>query len=226
MTASEGDPRPFAPWEGFVLDSTQVARLPGDAPIPAVPAVPSAPLAPLADAVLWGDPVPSGAVVREDVLSEVSAVVPLVRGTRPRRSRQGLVAATFVALCATLGGGLAWVASANEPPPAPTTFDVRGTFTLYDDDFDAHAQGCAGNGGYTDIATGTTVTIYDGDRVLAAGVLGKGHLGDGECEFAFTVRGVPIGVRTLGVEVSHRGKITFSEQDARTGNVHLELGNS
>ncbi|SER54366.1 hypothetical protein [Actinokineospora terrae] len=212
MTASEGDrPHPVTPREGFVLDSTQVARLPGDAPTAAV---------------AWVDATPLADTAPQDLPSEVLPLTPLVHEARPRRSGQGLVAAVFVALCATLGGGLAWVASANEPPPAPTTFDLRGTFTLYDDDFDAHAQGCAGNGGYTDIATGTPVTIYDGDEVLAAGVLGKGHEGDGECEFAFTVRGVPIGVRTMGVEVSHRGKITFSEQDARAGNVHLELGNS
>ncbi|GLW94413.1 hypothetical protein [Actinokineospora globicatena] len=191
---------PTAVGPGFVLDATQVARLPGDAPV-----------------------VPQS--VEQPPIVVNAAAYPTAGG--PRWSRRGVIATVSVLLCAALGGGLAWATSVADTPPAPKQFDLRGTFTLYDTDFDARDGGCVGNGGYDDIAAGTRVVVYDNAaKVLATSVLGKGHRGTGECEFAFTAKGVRVGVGSVQVEVSDRGKIKFSEQAARTGDVHLELGNN
>lgn len=78
---------------------------------------------------------------------------------------------------------------------------------------------CAGMGGYSDIAEGTSVTITDGsDRTIALTHLEKGIYIDGVpgCMFGFQVK-VPANLNFYGIQVSHRGNVQFSKSDMKSG---------
>ncbi|PXY25345.1 hypothetical protein BAY59_24205 [Prauserella coralliicola] len=103
-------------------------------------------------------------------------------------------------------------------------FAVAGTFTLTDGVTEyANAGDCVGYRGYDDIGPGAQVTVYDNaGAVLAAGQLGPGRLDEGtySCVFDIRIEGVPSGHNIYQIEVSHRGKIAFSEGEP----VALTLG--
>jgi len=83
---------------------------------------------------------------------------------------------------------------------------------------------CNGYAGFSDLATGSPVTIYDATgTIVALGKLDAGTSPDGlSCSFPFAVTNVP-GGDFYSVEVSHRGKIQVTGQDAHAGNVHLSV---
>lgn len=113
----------------------------------------------------------------------------------------------------------------------PKTFAVHGIVNLMDIDGFTHPDGssCSGSSGYDDISSGAQVTISDaGGKTIALGELRDGELiSDGElavaCQFPFTVRRVPAGKKFYGVEVSHRGVVRYTSQDAHD-RVRLTLG--
>ncbi|MEV7621571.1 hypothetical protein [Actinoplanes sp. NPDC089786] len=146
----------------------------------------------------------------------------------------GAVAIAGTAVVATL------VATTKRPEPsgtvtgttvntaqsaAPTTMIVTGTMTLKDDDLLVYEGGCAGDGGYSDISDGASVTVTD----AAGAIVGLGHLtgsetsGYDECVFSFVVSDVPTGKGFYGVEVTHRGAVKYGESDLATP-VHVSLG--
>lgn len=138
-------------------------------------------------------------------------------------------------LAAAAGGALVgalWVgldlADSGVPISPPGTsgkaFDLRGTFTLYSGGYGYST--CGGSGGYSDITTGTTVTVYNAaGTVLSQGALGTGHPdGADSCVFSLAAPNVPAGEKFYLVEVSHRGRIMVQPEDARNGNVALSLG--
>jgi hypothetical protein len=105
------------------------------------------------------------------------------------------------------------------------TFDVSGSMTLFDDDSADSTGFCSGTGGYDDIAAGTEVVVYDNaGAMLATGVLDSGFADvEGMCTFEFTVADVPVADKDLyAIEVAHRGKITFTQAEAKS--VGLSLG--
>jgi hypothetical protein len=123
------------------------------------------------------------------------------------------------------------------PPAAPfraSTFDVSGTFQLTQTSsylsfsYGSFTTGssCSGSGGYSDIDTGSSVTVYDGSgAVVATGMLGSGRASSSStCEFAVTVPNVPAGSDFYQVEVSHRGKVTVEGRRLETDGVSLTLG--
>lgn len=89
---------------------------------------------------------------------------------------------------------------------------------------------CTGDGGYDDLHAGATVTVTDADgSVVALGSLGSGRLqSDGSafppCVFPFTVSDVPAGFGFYGVEVSHRGSVPVTGEEAAAGYVRLTIG--
>ncbi|KQV03389.1 hypothetical protein ASE03_31020 [Kitasatospora sp. Root187] len=84
---------------------------------------------------------------------------------------------------------------------------------------------CTGIGSYNDIAEGASVTVYDSSgQVVATGHLGAGFRSGTKCAFAVTVLRVPLGPKFFQVEVSHRGKITLSAEDAQAGRFAASLG--
>lgn len=106
------------------------------------------------------------------------------------------------------------------------SFTLSGTFTLTDGATQYASQGaCEGTGGYDDIREGTQVTVYSSaGEVLGTGYLDSSTYLDPVCEFELTVDGVPTGYDFYQVEVSHRGKIAVSDDEARAGEVALTLG--
>jgi hypothetical protein len=83
---------------------------------------------------------------------------------------------------------------------------------------------CETDGGFSDIAIGTPVTVRDERGVI----VGTGELGVGEtmstteCRFPFTVTHLPK-VNFYSVEVSHRGTTVKARRDARNGTLSFEL---
>lgn len=136
----------------------------------------------------------------------------------------------FAATAALLAG----CSSTNRAPtPTPTDFDVHGTLSLskiaiYGTDGDP----CTGSGGYSDIASGAQVKVTDNSgSVVAIGSLNSGlsHQtnsgmdGTNVCVFSFDVFNIPIRDSSIyGIEVTHRGVIQFTRDDAN--DISLTLG--
>lgn len=132
------------------------------------------------------------------------------------------------ALVGSLWVGLDLARSGTPSGPAGGSgeaFDLRGTFTLYSGGYGYTT--CGGSGGYSDITTGTTVTVYNAaGTVLSQGALGTGRSdGAGTCVFSLAAPNVPAGEKFYLVEVSHRGRIMVQPEAARAGKVALSLGN-
>ncbi|MFF4318852.1 hypothetical protein [Streptomyces sp. NPDC001568] len=107
------------------------------------------------------------------------------------------------------------------------TFTLTGTMALSDSDgfLSLTDNGCAGKGGYKDIRTGTSVTVYDdAGKVVATGSLGDGTRTGLTCAFPVSVADVPKGARFYQVEVSHRGKLTVAKDEAMAGTFGASLG--
>ncbi len=138
-----------------------------------------------------------------------------------------LAAVAGAALVGALWVGLDLAGSGAPIAPPGTSgeaFDLRGTFTLNSGGYGYST--CGGSGGYSDITTGTTVTVYNAaGTVLSQGALGTGRPnGAGSCVFTLSAPNVPAGEKFYLVEVSHRGRIMVQPEDARNGNVALSLG--
>lgn len=110
--------------------------------------------------------------------------------------------------------------------PGPKTFEAAGNVTLTDSGNEGLGGGaCQGAGGYSDMVEGGQVVVTDASgKTVAVGSLGAGHHGGGygACVFPFTVEDVPSGVGPYSVEVTHRGKIAFTEDEA--SDIELTLG--
>jgi hypothetical protein len=157
--------------------------------------------------------------------------------SEPRRSRPAWLvpaAAAAAGLIVGAGGvGLAWglsdgggtpaVAGSSASPAAAKSFALTGSMTLKQASF---ASGpCSGTGGYSDIGEGASVTVYDGGgQVVATGALEAGRRVGLNCEFGVWVANVPAGPKFYQVEVSHRGKVTLSAEDAQAGRFAASLG--
>ncbi|UQS21421.1 hypothetical protein L1857_00545 [Amycolatopsis thermalba] len=117
--------------------------------------------------------------------------------------------------------------TSGEEDRGPTTFTVTGTFTLKDGVTAYAPDGgdCQGSRGYSDISGGAQVTVYTSSGSVAAiGQLGPGRHGPSvSCQFDIVIPNVPTGQGPYQIEVSHRGKIGFSEQEANR--VAISLGN-
>jgi hypothetical protein len=124
------------------------------------------------------------------------------------------------------GPALLFASSSTGSDSTANTFTLVGTFSLYGTSSTSGGS-CHGTGGYGDIADGASVTVYDAaGKVDAVGAITKpqqaGVLG---CTFSVMVPNVPSGERFYQIEVTHRGKVTVTADDAKAGRVALSLGN-
>jgi hypothetical protein len=165
----------------------------------------------------------------EPDLSDPWALPPVPPQARTRTNPWHLVLAAVAgaALVGALWVGLDLADSGAPAGPTGTSgaaFDLHGTFTLYSSGYGYST--CGGSGGYSDIATGTAVTVYNAaGTVLSQGALGTGRPdGVGSCVFSLAAPNVPAGEKFYLVEVSHRGRIMVQPDDARNGTVALSLG--
>jgi hypothetical protein len=106
------------------------------------------------------------------------------------------------------------------------TFTMLGTFKLYGTSIGSGTS-CHGSGGYDDIGDGASVTVYDAaGKVEAVGAITKPYsLAVPGCSFSIVVPDVPNGEKFYQIEISHRGKVTVTADDAKFGRVSLTLGN-
>lgn len=125
----------------------------------------------------------------------------------------------------TVGG--AWLITANNGPDKPATFTLEGTFTLTESISSDADGGCQGSydSGYDDIAEGTSVTVYgaSGD-VVATGELGESRERSFTCVFDIAIEDVPKGEKFYKVEVSHRGTLQLTAEEAENGELAASLG--
>lgn len=151
---------------------------------------------------------------------------PTMPATPKKRLNPLAAGITGLAVGAGLMGGI-WAITANSGPSEPATFTLEGTFTLTDRAVPGDGGGCtaAYDSGYDDIAEGASVTVYGakGD-VIATGELGKSKYVDYTCEFGIAVPDVPKGEKFYKVEVSHRGTIQLSAEEAENGELAASLG--
>ncbi|MFD7996851.1 hypothetical protein [Streptomyces mexicanus] len=121
--------------------------------------------------------------------------------------------------------GAAWAITANSGPSEPGTFTLEGTFELTDGATSDDNGGCMGTGGYDDIREGTGVTVYGaaGD-VIATGALQDPNYSALTCKFAVRVDDVPKGQKFYKVEVSHRGTLQLTAEEAQSGQFAGSLG--
>jgi hypothetical protein len=122
---------------------------------------------------------------------------------------------------AATGGG-----AQTDSRPEAKTFTLVGTFSLNGTSSTLGGE-CHGSGGYSEIADGASVTVYDAaGKVDAVGMITKPQSLTGMgCAFSIVVSDVPNGEKFYQVEITHRGKVTVTADDAKAGRVSLSLGN-
>lgn len=140
----------------------------------------------------------------------------------PVRSRNRLVLVIAVAIVLVVASAVTWAMIAK-----PGTFELRGTMTLTKS-ATAYTEGrgaCVGYRGYDDLGEGAQVTVYNASgEAIALGKLADSVYSGSLCIFQFTVQDVPGGEDIYQVEVSHRGKVSFPSDKARSGEVALSIG--
>ncbi|MFJ4356900.1 hypothetical protein ACIP25_11585 [Streptomyces massasporeus] len=151
---------------------------------------------------------------------------PTVTAPSEPKKRLSPLAAGLLGL--SLGAGIVgatWAITANNGPDEPATFTLTGTFSLTEDAVTLDDT-CHGTGGYDDIGTGTSVTVYGakGDVVATGKLEGGNETGFGACEFAVSVPDVPKGEKFYKVEVSHRGTLQLTSEEAENGEFAGSLG--
>ncbi|MFE6829106.1 hypothetical protein [Streptomyces sp. NPDC057690] len=153
--------------------------------------------------------------------------IPPMPATPPRKPFRPLTAGLVgVAVGAGIMGCI-WAVTAGIGPGSPATFTLEGAFELTDDATMNDNGGCGGryDGGYDDIAEGTSVTVYGAsDVVIATGVLGDSAYVSGTCTFEVAVEDVPEGEKFYKVEVSHRGTVQLTAEEAENGEFSASLG--
>ncbi|WP_206326330.1 MULTISPECIES: hypothetical protein [unclassified Streptomyces] len=153
---------------------------------------------------------------------------PAMPAPEPAKKRLSPLAAGLlgVALGAGAVGGI-WAITANSGPSEPATFTLEGTFELTESTDSDGNGGCRGayDSGYDDIAEGTGVTVYgaSGD-VIATGSLGDSTYDSFTCKFDIAIEDVPKGEKFYKVEVSHRGTVQLSAEEAENGELAASLG--
>jgi hypothetical protein len=100
-------------------------------------------------------------------------------------------------------------------PEAPDEVLITGIITLTgSENWQRVGSACEGVNGYDDLAEGTTVTVSSGNHdTLVLGSLDAGEISTDSqnCNFSFTIDGVPGGQSLYLVEVSHRGNLQAKE---------------
>jgi hypothetical protein len=151
---------------------------------------------------------------------------------RGRRSRAPIVLLILGGLAVAIAGAGFLLYTAR-----PKSVTITGTMALSGEGFDQTGKSCTGKDGYDDIREGTNVVIHDAvGKVIATGALDAGTPMDFDdmggvlikpvpqhCSFAFSVPDVSA-EKFYGVEVGHRGTVTFTAAQVKSGGLRLSLG--
>ena len=159
---------------------------------------------------------------------------------RPRRRWPWAVAAVVVAAALGASAVVLLERPSTPAPPAAGTFTMTGVLDVagtgqslrWDSEQDLT---CWTVGGYADVVAGAAVTVADPQgRTVATGSLAAGTAqyqhSDAlnadvidQCDFAFTVPGVPDNLASYSVTIGHRGTQVVQAADVH-GQVTLTLG--
>lgn len=102
----------------------------------------------------------------------------------------------------------------------------NGTSGFDDTNYTSTNGTCTGTSGYDDLAGGTSITVYNNNgKVISVGQLDDGHEIDGSCLFTWSISGVPKSP-FYKVEISHRGQLTYSYEQAKKGSLDSSIGGS
>ncbi|MFB8394055.1 hypothetical protein [Streptomyces yangpuensis] len=146
----------------------------------------------------------------------------------PRLSRPVILAVGLVLGAAvTRGCWLIVSLSGGAVSSAEKTFGTSGTLTLANSSlsFLEGGERCTGLDGYSDIQRGAQANVTGADGTLVAtGELEGGKKAALGCEFPFAIEGIPQGAKFYTVEVSHRGGLTQTEDELRSGGLTFALG--
>ncbi|MEV6871519.1 hypothetical protein [Amycolatopsis sp. NPDC051128] len=166
-----------------------------------------------------------------------SSTGPLIRWLTRHRVFLGASLGTVLAAAAAAAVVFAMNSTPPVGPPTPkpsttvqpSTFTLSGTFTIKVSSSDVRygplikttARGCYGTGVYADISAGTAVVITDPEgQQVGVGALQYGQLPNGNsntCVMPFSVPGVPRGLPSYSITISHRGTQVETPQVAQTG---------
>lgn len=156
-----------------------------------------------------------GQILSEAYGPAVSSPTPTAPNS-PRRimgMKPPILAVISVLLIAAIGVGV-WLIV------RPSYFKMTGTITLTNDRNSYSFNECHGTGGYSDIREGAPVTVYSSKGEI----VGLGSLASSvpfeefdECLLSFTIEKVKAGEGPYQYEVSHRGRLTVTEESARSG---------
>lgn len=147
--------------------------------------------------------------------------------TAPARKRRGLILLGALGVVVAAGLGVSKATGGGGGAP---TITLHGSQALMQDtgmyssrNYSTYSGTCEGTGGYNDMAEGAEVTIHDAQNtVIATGHLNAGSDEGGMCVFTWSIPDVPV-QKFYGVQVTHRGTITFTAQDAE-GSLDTSLG--
>jgi hypothetical protein len=139
-----------------------------------------------------------------------------------RLAARTIAAALSILAVAACSGGKAPESTTSS---APATFSVTGGLTLGIGDFvwNSDANSCSGSGGYQDMRAGAQVVVSDAaGATVAVGSINQAapYVPTGEtralrCELSFLVENVPADKGFYGVEVAHRGRLQYPENQMR-----------
>jgi predicted nucleic acid-binding Zn ribbon protein len=129
------------------------------------------------------------------------------------RVRVGRVLLIALGVAAVIG--LAGTAFALLRSKASSKHDISGSFTLFDSDLVGdEGDLCEGEGGYSDLGSGTPVRVTDAEgKLIGATSLGFGEIvTSGTCSFDFVLEGVE-DAEFYRFEVGDRGEISYPKED-------------
>lgn len=110
----------------------------------------------------------------------------------------------------------------DTPPEQP--FDAKGTLLIRGVDpkpmwnkAEGRLDACQGEGGYSDLEIGSTVTVWSGETPVAVGQITDGIIVDDGCELEWAVPDVSPQYPAYQVEVGHRSPINYTKEELKAG---------
>lgn len=142
-----------------------------------------------------------------------------------------MIGAAGIGIGIRSGGGSSSTPKVSTQPHGKSTITLTGALELdngtsgFDDtNFTSTDGNCNGTGGYTDLAAGTSITVYDNTgAVISVGNLSAGSDTGDACIFAWSIPNVPKS-NFYKVEISHRGQLTYSYAQATSGELDSSIG--
>ena len=130
-----------------------------------------------------------------------------------------------LAAVALLAGGATGCGGNDDAGWRPTGFDMEG-FVHVAGQGTSEGQPCQPGGAYSDLGIGTQVTIYNaaGEPIKLTSI-GRSETQGRDCVLVFSAARVPIEGKDAiySVEVAHRGKVNFTQQQGQIGGLDLTI---